>query len=172
MALLPATPQWMPGIVAWRGETIAVVDLDAYLLLTSGQTGDRDNPAWGAGKVWTEGGRPDPFADPSNEGMLLIAKLVRDGDLALGLLVPSIEEQTTSLQSEEMAHFMDDSMDEQSDMSMIHSASTSAIDQSSSWHLSSRVAFVKDMQGSALVLDVPSLLADMVQQIEIAASYG
>jgi len=27
----PATPSWMIGIGAWRGETIAVVDLDAYL---------------------------------------------------------------------------------------------------------------------------------------------
>src|SRR5205823_8477882 len=31
LALLPAIPEWMPGIVAWRGETIAVIDLDAYL---------------------------------------------------------------------------------------------------------------------------------------------
>src|SRR5438876_7854625 len=29
--LLPAVPQWMLGLVAWRGETIAVIDLDAYL---------------------------------------------------------------------------------------------------------------------------------------------
>lgn len=27
----PATPAWMIGIGAWRGETIAVIDLDAYL---------------------------------------------------------------------------------------------------------------------------------------------
>jgi len=29
--LLPAAPIWMPGIAAWRGETIAVIDLEAYL---------------------------------------------------------------------------------------------------------------------------------------------
>ncbi|GCE10832.1 chemotaxis protein CheW [Tengunoibacter tsumagoiensis] len=29
--LLPKTPIWMPGVTAWRGETIAVVDLAAYL---------------------------------------------------------------------------------------------------------------------------------------------
>src|SRR5258708_8970719 len=28
---LPASPPWMMGIVAWRGETIAVIDLAAYL---------------------------------------------------------------------------------------------------------------------------------------------
>src|SRR6185369_1619514 len=27
----PASPSWMVGIGAWRGETIAIVDLDAYL---------------------------------------------------------------------------------------------------------------------------------------------
>ncbi len=31
LALLPATPRWMAGIVAWRGEAIAVIDLEAYL---------------------------------------------------------------------------------------------------------------------------------------------
>ncbi|HYK85807.1 MAG TPA: chemotaxis protein CheW [Ktedonobacteraceae bacterium] len=31
IAALPATPFWMPGIVAWRGEVIAVIDLEAYL---------------------------------------------------------------------------------------------------------------------------------------------
>jgi chemotaxis signal transduction protein len=28
---LPASPYWMIGIMAWRGESIAVIDLDAYL---------------------------------------------------------------------------------------------------------------------------------------------
>jgi len=31
ISLLPSIPAWMPGITAWRGETIATVDLDAYL---------------------------------------------------------------------------------------------------------------------------------------------
>ena len=31
IAALPASPRWMPGIVAWRGEVIAVIDLEAYL---------------------------------------------------------------------------------------------------------------------------------------------
>lgn len=31
ITLLPSIPAWMPGIIAWRGETIAAVDLDAYL---------------------------------------------------------------------------------------------------------------------------------------------
>jgi chemotaxis signal transduction protein len=60
LALLPTTPEWMPGVVAWRGEVIAVIDLSMYL---SGHT-----------------------LDPSN-GILLIAHLA---DLAIGLLVPSI----------------------------------------------------------------------------------
>jgi chemotaxis signal transduction protein len=31
IALLPSIPAWMAGITAWHGETIAAVDLDAYL---------------------------------------------------------------------------------------------------------------------------------------------
>jgi len=30
-ALLPAMPRWMPGLAAWRGEVMAVVNLEAYL---------------------------------------------------------------------------------------------------------------------------------------------
>ncbi|HEY4033275.1 MAG TPA: chemotaxis protein CheW [Ktedonobacteraceae bacterium] len=33
ITLLPSIPAWMPGVTAWRGETIAAVDLDAYLRL-------------------------------------------------------------------------------------------------------------------------------------------
>jgi len=39
-ALLPAAPAWMVGLVAWRGETIAVIDLDAYLLTTISEPED------------------------------------------------------------------------------------------------------------------------------------
>src|ERR1700680_1979408 len=60
LALLPSTPEWMPGIVAWHGETIAVIDLDMYL---SGHE-----------------------ADPTN-GMLLIAN--HEG-LPIGLLVSGV----------------------------------------------------------------------------------
>jgi chemotaxis signal transduction protein len=31
LALLPTSPTWMLGLVAWRGEAIAVIDLEAYL---------------------------------------------------------------------------------------------------------------------------------------------
>lgn len=29
--LLPAMPRWMPGLTAWRGEVMAVINLEAYL---------------------------------------------------------------------------------------------------------------------------------------------
>lgn len=61
-ALLPAIPAWMSGVFAWHPETIAVVDLDAYLSANQSQTGN----------------------DP--EGTLLIA---RYSGLAVGLLVPT-----------------------------------------------------------------------------------
>ena len=61
-ALLPAIPAWMPGVFAWHPETIAVVDLDAYLSANQSQAGN----------------------DP--ERTLLIA---RYSGLAVGLLVPT-----------------------------------------------------------------------------------
>jgi len=117
LALLPAIPEWMPGVAAWRGETIAVIDLDAYL---SGYPAERPH-----------------------EAMLLVANYA---GLPVGLLVPTIG-QTTPLQS-------------------------GGVYQLPSWYLSSRAAFVKGLQGEALVLDLPLLLAHAVQQIETAASYG
>jgi chemotaxis signal transduction protein len=33
-ALFPNVPAWMIGVIAWHGETVAVVDLDAYLSST------------------------------------------------------------------------------------------------------------------------------------------
>ncbi len=60
LTLLPATPEWMPGLVAWRGEAIAVIDLTHFL---SGHSLDLSN------------------------GILLIAN---HAGLSFGLLVPSI----------------------------------------------------------------------------------
>lgn len=62
IAVLPTTPPWMPGIVAWRGEVIAVIDLEAYL---SGQS-----------------------MECVQDGTLLVAH--SDG-LPVGLLVPGVE---------------------------------------------------------------------------------
>jgi chemotaxis signal transduction protein len=64
LARLPGMPAWMVGIIAWRGETIAVVDLDLYLL-----------------------NRPEADLPPATDGMLLIAS---QGGQTFGLLVPTI----------------------------------------------------------------------------------
>ncbi|HTD19297.1 MAG TPA: chemotaxis protein CheW, partial [Ktedonobacteraceae bacterium] len=64
LTLLPATPEWMPGIVAWRGEAIAVIDLTLYL---SGHPVDLSN------------------------AILLI---VNHANISIGLLVPSIGQTT------------------------------------------------------------------------------
>lgn len=64
LARLPGMPTWMVGIMAWRGETIAVINLDRYLL------GNRESAtSWMA------------------DGMVLVAS---QDDLALGLLVPAL----------------------------------------------------------------------------------
>lgn len=62
IAALPASPRWMPGIVAWRGEVIAVIDLEAYL---------SEQPM-----------------ECVQEGTLLIA---HSEGLPVGLLVPGVE---------------------------------------------------------------------------------
>ena len=129
LALLPATPEWMPGVVAWRGQVIAVIDLSMYL---SGHTLDLSN------------------------GILLIAD---SAGLALGLLVPAIG-QTASIQHDVQVASKDPT------------ATVEKAEQASPWYLPSRAIFVKGIQKGSLVLDVPSLLADAVQQIETAALNG
>ncbi|MFL5625149.1 MAG: chemotaxis protein CheW [Ktedonobacteraceae bacterium] len=71
IAPLPAMPPWMRGVVAWRGETIGVVDLEAYLASSS--------------------------IDTSPESMLVIAE---HAGLPLGLLVPAVA-AAVSLRNEE-----------------------------------------------------------------------
>lgn len=80
LARLPGIPAWMAGIMAWRGETIAVVNLDFYFL--SPQNADLP-----------------PLAD----GMLLV---VYASGQALGLLVPALG-MTTAIELEEVAPLAD-----------------------------------------------------------------
>jgi len=60
LARLPFAPRWMPGVLAWQGEIVAVVNLDEYL------TG---------------------IDTPLSGGMLLIA---RHPQCAVGLRVPAV----------------------------------------------------------------------------------
>lgn len=64
LACLPSMPTWMAGIMAWRGETIAVVNLDLYLLGAK-----QGNAAWAA------------------DSMLLVAS---HDAVVMGLLVPTL----------------------------------------------------------------------------------
>ncbi|HJT55068.1 MAG TPA: chemotaxis protein CheW [Ktedonobacteraceae bacterium] len=63
-ALLPDIPSWMLGITVWRGQTIAVLDLNAYLCDIPSQTGI-----------------------DSSQGTLLVSNDARQGDLSVGLFV-------------------------------------------------------------------------------------
>ena len=65
LTLLPLVPMWMRGLVAWRGEAIAMIDLDMYLY------GEKSSRL---------------------EGMLLVANY---GGIKVGLLVPDIGFTTT-----------------------------------------------------------------------------
>jgi chemotaxis signal transduction protein len=64
-AQLPVTPSWMRGLVAWRGEAMAVIDLDMYLC----------------------GVNASPL-----DGILLMAN---HADITVGLLVPGVGLTTT-----------------------------------------------------------------------------
>jgi chemotaxis signal transduction protein len=132
LALLPTTPEWMPGVVAWRGEVIAVIDLSMYL---SGHTLDLSN------------------------GILLVA---HHAGLAIGLLVPSIG-QTTPIQHDVQLALTNPAEAEETEETK---------ERVSSWYLPSRAIYVRGIQKESLVLDMPSLLADAVQQIETEASDG
>ena len=76
LALLPGMPTWMVGIMAWRGETIAVVDLD--LFFASSQ---------------------DAVLPRTTDGMLLV---VYAPGQALGLLI-SAPGLTTTIELEQVA---------------------------------------------------------------------
>src|SRR3981081_2856280 len=68
LTLLPAVPSWMSGVVEWRGEMIAVVDLRAYL--------------WNGTDSIDSG--TDPSLTNQHANLLLV---VRFRDLVLGLMV-------------------------------------------------------------------------------------
>jgi len=80
LARLPGMPAWMAGIMAWRGETIAVVNLDFYFL--SPQKADLSQVA---------------------DGTLLV---VHAAGQALGLLVPAFG-MTMAVDLEEVASLAD-----------------------------------------------------------------
>lgn len=80
LARLPGIPAWMAGIMAWRGETIAVVNLDLYFF--SPQSADATRVA---------------------DGMLLVVHALGQ---ALGLLVPAFG-MTTTIELEEIVPLAD-----------------------------------------------------------------
>src|SRR5579859_5284374 len=75
LALLPGMPEWMAGIMAWRGETIAVVNLDLYFSFSQ-----------------------NPNLPRATDGMLLV---VYSPGQALGLLVSALG-MTTTIELEEI----------------------------------------------------------------------
>lgn len=112
--LLPAMPVWMYGILAWRGEVVAVIDLAAYLL----------------------GHAP---LIPQNTSTLLIAD--HEG-LPVGLLLPTVE-------------------------------ATLALDDSKIIAPAEGVAPARlpchGIYEEAVIIDVATLLGQLVQQIEAAS---
>jgi len=109
IAVLPAMPPWMPGIVAWRGESIAVIDLESYF-----------------------SHQPVALAHGGYEGTLLVASY--EG-LPVGLLVPGVREIRQNVP---------------------HEVKMQAAEE----------------QEEALIIDIPSMLAEALRHIGTATSYG
>jgi chemotaxis signal transduction protein len=146
LSLLPATPQWMPGIVAWRGEAIAVIDLTLYL---SGHAVDLSN------------------------AILLIAN---HANIPIGLLVPSIGQTTSMQQGPQDSLFAGNVAGPSGPTHPADSPALAALAAlaapkapATTQYMPSRPAGVQGIHQGALVLDVPILLADVVQRIETAA---
>lgn len=157
---LPGNPPWMPGLAAWRGSAIAVVDLALYL------TGETHN----------EQEYPLPRC-------LLIAHA---GDISLGLLVHSdgscFPLQTIS--SQDAASYQGDAVSEETQTALADTSSTG----DSGWWLPERVSLIAAVllpsaMPSAVpqqpyrdaltpVLDIPALLTDIVRQLENATTNG
>ena len=125
---LPGKPVWVPGLAAWRGTAIVVVDLALYL------TGDT--------------GRVDEAPTPES---LLIAHA---DDVSLGLLVHS---NSTIIRTNDILPVPFDD---------------TATVTTPAWYMPVRRPVIMGMYATAIVLNVPALLADIVRQLEIAATYG
>lgn len=123
LASLPGMPAWMAGIIAWRGETIAVVDLDSYLL--THQKAELSLPA---------------------SGMLLIAS---QESQTFGLLVPAIG-LTSTIASEQITRL-------------------SALND---FALATKAELIEGTYLDLPILNIPTLLARLVQQIGMTANHG
>ncbi len=90
-ALLPAIPAWMPGVFSWHPETIAVVDLNAYLSANQSQAGN--DPEGNEREPRPYGGPISSGGMASSTGTLLIAGY---SGLVVGLLVPTTGLETVA----------------------------------------------------------------------------
>ena len=116
--LLPSAPPWMIGLTAWRGESIGVIDLGAYL--------------------------SDRMKQAHANGMLLMAQA---DELMLGLYVPVVGSMTT-LMMEQMT----------------------SSEQPPEWYVPLCPDVLQGTYDKAPVLDISTLLVDVMQRIRITAS--
>lgn len=122
-ARLPGMPAWMAGIMAWRGETIAVVNLDLYLVPGS-----------------------EPDLSRAADSMLLV---LHSAGRALGLLVPALGFTST-----------------------IDREHISAFSGSADFSLAENSEIVEGAYENVPILNVTTMVAELVQQIGMATSHG
>lgn len=139
LALLPAMPLWMVGLLAWRGETLAAIDLAAYL---------------------ADSAQPVSYSAQLAQGMLVImSDTSRKSHLSpsLALIVPAIGAAVAIAPEQVQAS----NLQEGGDAALV-----------SCWLATTRAAVIRGSYNGAPVLDIPALLADIVEQIGIAALDG
>jgi chemotaxis signal transduction protein len=139
LALLPAMPPWMAGLVAWRGETLAAIDLASYLANSAEPVSYSAQLAQGMLVILSDTGRESHFS-PS-----------------LALIVPALGAAVAIAP-------------EQVQVSNLQEGGDIAL--ASGWLAATRAAVIRGSYNDAPVLDVPALLADIVEQTGIAALDG
>ncbi len=125
MARLPDMPIWMTGIMAWRGEIIAVANLDRYLWHTN-----ETNTSWTANGI--------------------VVVLCQNTEV-LGLLIPELG-LTSTIEAEEIVPLADNSL--------LALACGEGAD------------IIAGLYKDSPVLNAPSLLKNLIQEIGAAAYHG
>lgn len=154
---LPDSPPWMYGLAAWLGESIAVIDLEAYLATDSHQFAETSacQNRHAAGNKADAGFVPTIF-------------VTRIGDVALGLWVRGIGETVMLRGAVTTSEINDGAMLSSHDKELL---SNQGLHNIPVWLAASRANFLTEVSDGMFILNMPLLLAAIVHEIETVTSY-
>lgn len=148
-SLLPATPSWMLGLTAWLSTPLAVVDFTAYLMQ------HHPSPPLSSSSINALDELTAPETARSKNNLLVI----QHEDMLCGLLVPPISTRAT-LDDLTLIPF------EQAQTAYIPPCE-GAIKAASFYR-----GGLAGLESIDMLLDIPVILADIVQHLRIMAQYG